>query len=484
MDGNELSAVHIPQQPAPKSAVTIIFLCYTVNPFIISYSSCSYSFTKTMLSRIIRCKILMLMNKNKFFYGWVIVGVSFINLAVIFGIWYSFSVFFVAIIKEFGWSRAATAGVFSCFMLVHSISAVLIGVFLDRLSPRVIFPAAAFIVALGLVASGSINALWQFYLWYGVLTPIGICALGFIAHGMIIPKWFDRQRGLAMGIAMAGIGLGMQLLVPATQFFISSWGWRSAYLALAVLIVVVLVPLNIIFQRKNPEEVGQNPDGAAPFKTLEQSKSSSAPRAVPRTPPIAGTIREAMRTKPFWFLAASFFFTPMAIQGTLIHQVASVVDKGFSAAQGAFFFGLAGIMGSAGKIIFGHLSDMIGREKAFALGLSCAFFGVVSLLLLEPGKGALLYAYAVLFGLGYGSIAPIFPARLADLFLGPHFGKITGVLFVAGGAGGAVGVWLNGKIFDLTASYSISFIISLCAMVMAVTFFKLAGSLKHRQSAL
>ena len=426
----------------------------------------------------------MLTRKNQFFYGWVIVGVSFINLAITFGIWYSFSVFFVAIIKEFGWSRAATAGVFSCFMLVHSISAVLIGAFLDRLSPRVIFPVAACIVATGLFASGSINALWQFYLWYGILTPIGICAIGFIAHGIILPKWFDRQRGLAMGIAMAGIGLGMQLLVPATQFFISSWGWRSAYIALAVLILVVLIPLNIIFQRKNPEEVGQKSDGSTLNKTAKQSKSFSPPRAVPKIPPIAGTIREAMKTKPFWFLAASFFFTPMAIQGTLIHQVASVMDKGFSAAEGAFFFGLAGIIGSAGKIIFGHLSDMIGREKAFALGLSCAFLGVVSLLILEPGRGALLYAYAVLFGLGYGSIAPIFPARQADLFLGPHFGKITGVLSLAGGAGGAMGVWLNGKIFDLTASYSLSFIISLCAIVMAVTFFRLSGSSTHRRSAL
>ena len=416
------------------------------------------------------------MKSDRIFYGWVIVAVSFINLGVVFGIWYSFSVFFVAILKEFGWSRAETAGVFSCFMMVHSLSAVVIGAYIDRLGPRIVFPVASCIVALGLYLSSRIHSLWEFYLWYGVLTSIGVCAIGFIAHGIILPKWFDRKRGLAIGIAMAGVGVGMQLLVPATQFVISDFGWRSAYVMLAVIILLVLFPLNAFFQRKDPGEIGDVPDGAAGRNGADRDsgKAFSSPK------PIAGTIREAVRTRPFWLLSLTFFFTPMAIQGTLIHQVAGVVDKGFSAAQGAFVFGLAGILGSVGKIFFGYLSDRIGREKAFALGIGCAFFGVVSLLLLQPGLHVLLYSFAVLFGLGYGSVAAIFPARTADLFLGPQFGKILGILSLAGGVGGAFGVWVSGKIFDLTASYSLSFMISLAAMAIAIGLFWMAGSPKKK----
>ncbi len=419
----------------------------------------------------------VLIKQNRLFYGWIIVALSFVNLGIIFGIWYSFSVFFVAILDEFGWSRAATAGVFSCFMLVHSGSAIVIGSFLDRFGARVVIPVGACIVALGLFASSRIDALWQLYLWYGVLTPIGVCAVGFIAHGIILPKWFDRKRGLAIGIAMAGIGLGMQVLVPAAQFVIADFGWRTAYCLLAGFILITVLPLNIILQRKDPRVVGQYPDGAHAGEAARNESKGIGPSEPCRTcSPVIWTVHACLRSKQFWFLCAAFFFTPLAVQGTLIHQVASVVDRGFSAVQGAFFFGLAGIMGSVGKILFGWLSDRIGREKAFGIGLGCAFLGVLSLMLLRADWPYLLYGYAILFGLGYGSIAPIIPARTADLFLGPHFGKILGVLSIGGGTGGALGVWLSGKIYDITSNYNASFIISLLSLIVAVFLFRCAGT--------
>jgi len=418
-----------------------------------------------------------LMKQHRFFYGWVIVGLSFVNLGIIFGIWYSFSVFFIPILEEFGWSRAATAGVFSCFMLVHSGSAVIIGSFLDRFGARIVIPLGACIVALGLFASSRIHALWQFYLWYGVLTPVGVCAIGFIAHGIILPKWFNKKRGLAIGIAMAGIGLGMQILVPAAQFTITHLGWRIAYCVLAGFILITVLPLNIFLQRNSPQEIGQNPDGASSGEMADTLPKEAGQPEAPRTcPPRIWTIHECLRSKQFWFLFSAFFFTPLAVQGTLIHQVAGVVDKGFSAAQGAFFFGLAGMAGSVGKIFFGWLSDRIGREIAFGTGLGCAFLGILSLMMLQPEYPYLLYGYAILFGLGYGSIAPIIPSRAADLFLGPHFGRILGVLSIGGGIGGALGVWLSGKIYDITASYNTSFMISLISLVLAVILFRLAGT--------
>lgn len=418
------------------------------------------------------------MSQRRFFYGWIIVAVSFINLAVALGTWYSFSVFFIAVIKEFGWSRAATAGIFSCFMIVHALATFMIGAHIDRFGPRLVFPVAACIAAAGLLMTSRIQSLWEFYLWYGVLTPIGICAVGFIGHGIILPKWFDAKRGLAIGIAMAGSGFGMQLLVPGIQLVISESGWRWAYCILAFVFLTLLVPLNAFLQRKEPGEVGQVPDGTALAERIRVGDRAFGERDPLRTEPLAYTLEEALKNKAFWLLAAGFLFTPIAIQGTFIHQVAYVVDKGFDAAWGAFMFGLVGIMGSVGKILFGHLSDRLRRSEAFALGSGCALLGVWSLLLLEPERGWVLYAFVILFGLGYGSGVAIMPALSADLFLGPHFGKIVAVLYVAGGIGGGFGAWISGVIFDMTASYFASFVISMIAIVLASLFFWRAESQK------
>ena len=155
----------------------------------------------------------------------------------------------------------------------------------------------------------------------------------------------------------------------------------------------------------------------------------------------------------------------------MIHQVAHVVDRGFSAATGAFFFGLAGIIGSAGKIFFGSLSDRIGRDKALTIGISLAFVGIICLMGVRPSLSALLYGYALLFGLGYGAIAPIYPARAADLFQGVHFGTIFGLLSSAAGFGGAAGAWLSGKICDMTGTYQVAFLGVLAAFVVIVILF-------------
>ena len=424
------------------------------------------------------------MKRRRIFYGWTIVGTSFVTLAISFGIWYSFSVFFVAILREFGWSRAATAGVFSLFMVAHSGIAIIIGSLLDRVGPRKVIPFGSMLVVIGLLASSRIQALWQLYLFYGVVTGMGICSIGFISQSILLPNWFLKKRGLAIGIAMAGIGVGMQVLVPITQHIISCFGWRPAYCFLAAITLTIVIPLNAMFQRRNPEEIGELPDGdKMPIEHQGAMKENPLPSSISEPIPAQWTLGNTLRASRFWFLFLTFFFTPMAIQGILIHQVAHVVDRGFSAERGAFFFGLAGIMGSAGKILFGHLSDKIGREKAFAIGIGCTFLGVLSLMGLRPGHGLLLYGYAILFGLGYGSIAPIFPSRAADLFQGAHFGKIYGFLSIAMGLGGATGAWLSGKIFDMTASYQIAFLGVLTVLVLIIFLFWFTSPTPQRERA-
>ena len=418
----------------------------------------------------------------RFYYGWTIVSVSFVTLAIAFGIWYSFSVFFVAILKEFGWSRAATAGVFSAFIMIYSALAIVIGSLLDRFGPRAVLPFGSLFIVIGLLASSRMQTLWQFYLSYGLLTAIGVCSIGHISHSIFLPNWFLMKRGFAVGIAMAGVGVGIIGLVPLSQLIISRLGWRTAYVILATFVLTIVIPINAIFQRKGPEEVGDFPYGQKiSLNTPGSSKHPVQPH--PREDHILKdwTLRETLGTNHFWFLFLTYLFAPFTTQGILLHQVAHVVDKGFSPDRGAFFFGLVGIVGSAGRILFGYISDRVGRERAFITAIGCTFLGILCMLSLQKGYGVLLYGYAIFFGLGYGAIPPLLAVWTADLFHGSQFGKIFGLLSIALGLGGAMSTWIMGKIFDVTASYKIAFMMSLTACVSVVLLFGLSSRGARRQ---
>jgi MFS family permease len=404
------------------------------------------------------------------FYGWTIVGVSFVTLAISFGIWYSFSVFFVAILSDFGGSHASIAGIFSVFIFVHSAAALIVGPLMDRFGPRLVIPVGSAVTSLGLILTSRVDTLWQFYAAYGILTAAGLCTTGFISHSIFLPRWFDKRRGFALGIAMAGAGLGMLVFVPLSEWLISSSGWRTAYCTLAGVVMIVVIPLNIVFQRRSPIEVGDIPDGRRSLsgESLRSSFWEGSPLEFIGQERRLTTILKYDR---FWFLLFAYFVTPLVTQGPLVHQVAHMVDRGYSPRTGAFIFGLTGITGSFGKVLFGYFSDQVGRERALAAGMTCAFLGIFSLMLMERGDMIFPYAYAFLFGLGYGSVAPIYPSRAAELFEGPQFGRVVSFLSIASGIGGGFGTWLYGKIYDITASYKVSFITILFTTVLVVIAF-------------
>jgi MFS family permease len=413
---------------------------------------------------------------TRLYYGWTIVCVSFVTLAIAFGIWYSFSVFFVAILKEFSWGRADTAGVFSVFIMIYSVLAIIIGSLLDRFGPRTVLPFGSLFIVIGLLLSSRMQTLWQFYLSYGFLTAIGECSIGHISHSIFLPNWFLRKRGLAVGIAMAGIGVGVLAIVPLSQFIISQWGWRAAYVVLAGIVLIIVIPANAAFQRKDPEEVGDFIDGQTkPLDTTGYIKTHNLPHLTEAQVKKGWTLRESLGTTHFWFLFLTYLFAPFATQGILFHQVAHMVDKGFSPNRGAFFVGLVGIIGSAAKILFGYFSDKIGRERTLITAIGCTFLGILCMLSLQPGYDFLLYGYSIFFGLGYGAMPPLLAVWSADLFHGDQFGRIFGILSIALGFGGAASTWIIGKIFDLTASYRIAFLISLSACVLVVFLFGLSS---------
>ncbi|MCP4753073.1 MAG: MFS transporter [Proteobacteria bacterium] len=394
-----------------------------------------------------------------FFYGWIIIAIGFVTLGVSFGVWYSFSVFILAIVKEFGWSRAAVSSIFSTFILSQAVAGMVAGYLQDRFGPRIVIPIGTVLLSISLVLTSRSNSLWGFQIAYGLMAGASVSLLGFASHSAFIPKWFERKRGLALGIAMSGIGFGMLFLVPLVEYFISAYGWRNAYLFLAAMVLFLIGPMNMVFARRSPAAINQHPDGDRPGTRHRESLPKRVMKVIDHE--WAGrewTLGQAAVTKRFWLLALSFFTISFAFQGVLLHAVSAMVDAGMASDMAAYYFGIAGITGSVGKILFGYLSDLSGRERIKSLADMIAFLGIVSLMAISLVKGPMPFLFAVFFGLGYGAAAPLIPAVTADIFMGKRFGFIFAMIGIGGGLGGAVGSYVCGLLRDSTGSYTASLV--------------------------
>ncbi len=417
-----------------------------------------------------------------FFYGWIIVFSSFLTLGVVFGVWYSYSVFILVVIKEFGWSTASASSIFSIFIMSQALAGMAAGYLQDRFGPRIVIPAGAMILSLALILTSRAQNLWQFQIFYGFLAGSGISLLGFASHSAFIPKWFERKRGLALGIAMSGIGFGMLLLVPLTEKLITLYGWRDAYIYLACISLFVIAPVNLVFTRRNPAAVNQHPDGDPPDnqqKGIEQKRSMII--IDKKWAAQDWDLRKAVYTKRFWCLTSAFFTISFAFQGTLLHAVSSMVDAGMNRDTAAYFFGIAGIAGSGGKILFGYLSDVLGRERSKSISDVVALVGILALMAAALIQGPTALLFAVFFGLGYGAAAPLIPAITADIFLGRHFGLIFAMIGIGGGIGGALGTYITGLLRDITGSYTVPFAVCCLSLVISSVLVWLSSPGKVRK---
>ena len=410
-------------------------------------------------------------NRHRIYYGWVIVAVSFMTLFLAVGIRYSFGVFFIAILEEYGWGRGETAGAFSLAMVVHALFAPVTGTLVDRFGPRKLFPVGAAFLIVGLVAAGTIRSIWHLYLYFGVFVAIGVNTLSYAPHMSLVPKWFIRKRGLASGMVLAGIGMGAMVILPTTEYIIDSLGWRPAFKVLAALVFFVIIPLTVVFQRRSPEEVGQLPDGMeCEFHTsYDPDHRASDPHCASSHVIKQWSLRAALSTRSFWYVAFNVFCNGFVINLLLVHQAVHVVDRGYSPMFAASLVGLVGLIGSFGGIGWGAMSDRVGREVAYTMGGVAAFLGVLCFLLLEHSPSLwLLYVFVILYGLGFGSFGPMTASATGDLFPGDALGRILAVQSTGFGIGGALGAYAGGYFYDLTGSYSIPFLMLLLGIVLGV----------------
>jgi MFS family permease len=375
-----------------------------------------------------------------------------LTLGITFGLMFSFSVFLVPLLEEFGWSRGLAAGAFSLSAVVQGVLSPLIGTLVDRFGPRRLILGGAAVLGVSCVVGSRITEVWHLYLVTGVLTAVGISAVGWVPSAALMAQWFARRQATMIGLAFSGMGVGVLTIGPLAQWLISTHGWRGAYLILGVGTLALLLPLVWIGVHEAPR--------------------------VPRPAPAPGAaeedadvrVRVALRTRGFWALFLAYMCTPLAVFTIVTHQVAFAVDHGFPRLFVAGIFGLTGFMSIAGRVIFGYAADRIGRALSATISYACTAVGTLGLLSIElwPHPAG-LYVYALLFGLGFGARGPIITAIAASLFPGRRFGAIYGYLSIGNGLGGAIGPWFAGALFDVTGSYRVPFLIA--------TLFCVAGSI-------
>jgi len=401
-----------------------------------------------------------------FFYGWVIIGVAFVTMAIGVTARTAFSLLLPPLIDEFGWNRGMTAGAFSFGFLVSAVLSPMVGRVMDRHGPRPVLLVGVGMLSLGLVLAPSISVPWQLYATLGVLVGGGANLMSYTAHSQFLPHWFVRRRALAISIAFSGVGVGGIVLLPWQQSVILHDGWRAACVAMALLVFLVVGPLGLL-ARGRPEEVGLLPDSGAP--------ASGAGRhgLVIVDPVWAGTewtLARAARTGRFWWLVLGFSCALFAWYAVQVHQTKYLIEVGCSPGLAGWSLGIVSAVAIPGQISLGALSDRLGREWIWTA--ACAGFAVCYAALIGLGISVSLpLLYVMIFSqgfLGYAATSVMGPI-VAEIFEGPHYGTIFGTLTIALIAGGAAGPFVTGVIHDVTGSYRLAFLLAivLCAVSAA-----------------
>ena len=382
---------------------------------------------------------------NSFLYGWWIVFVAAVGLSMGYGpiVTFTFGVFFKLLNQEFGWSRGDISQAFSISLFVMSLVFPFVGRLVDRFGARKVIIPSILLFGLGLMSLSLLSAnIWQLYAVYILLGLVG-GGTAPVPYSNVLSHWFDKRRGLALGVAMVGLGLGAFIMPSLAQMLIASQGWRQAYIVFGLMVMVITIPIVGLFFKETPEMVGLRPDG--------EVISPNHPNANEQK--IGLSAQEARQTHTFWILVGAFFLMSASVHGCLIHLVPLLTDRGISpqlAAGATSLFGAALLFGRVGA---GYLLDYF-----FASSVALCFFcgTALGLLLLWSGvTGTAAVIAAFLVGLGMGAEGDIIAYLIGRYFGLRAFSEIYGYAFGAFTLGGVSGPLLMGRGFDATGSYSL-----------------------------
>jgi MFS family permease len=414
--------------------------------------------------------------RQRLHYGWVIFALSFINLMVEGGVKNTVPVVYVALRDSFHWSAAVTAGVFSLAGLVGGLSAPLLGRLLDRWGARYLFSVGGLLILLGWCASSFATELWQLLLLYSVVATLGENSIASFTTAANLSPWFPRARGRVLGLADVGNPLGAVLFLPLAQWLISTVGWQQTFRLLGVVFCAMLVPANFLLQRRPSRRRDVIDSGQATVRRAQPTRPASPDAISPvntgRKTPVAVAPtpdRPLWRQPPVCFLILARLFASLGTHLTSVHLVAFFVSSGYDPLLAASAIAGVGLISVVGRPLSGALSDVLGREVMYTLGLGMHISAIVLMLALGNGQSMWpVLLFVGLSGLSDGIGGLVVGAKAADLFPTTRLGSVMGLIQMGRGLGMMVGPLLGGLLFDRQGNYVLAFFIAVVLVIVAI----------------
>jgi MFS family permease len=376
------------------------------------------------------------------FSGWIVAASSSFLILVIAGsAFYSSSVYLVPLQETFNTNRTVIAQAFAIISLLTGILMPLVGWFVDRWGTKRCLLIGLSGIAFTFFLLSRMTLLWHFYILVivqGLFQPFA----GGIPNQTIVGRWFIKKRGRAMGLIGSGIGLGGLLIPWLLGSIIEAFSFRIAYLAAALFIALVCIPITIFLIKDKPEDVGQAPDGI-PF--FEDKKTENVQGA---------TFKQAIKTVSLWSLLIGSAFAHAIVGIISLHLPAMLQDNGLSLSLASAFLGFMLGLSVIGRLVIGELSDRFRPRYLFMI--TAAGMGCFSLLMLNPAAAVSRIVFVILFGFCMGGMTTLVPLAVQTIFGVRAFGKIYGIITMATAVAVAGGNFLGGLLHDIIGDYSLA----------------------------
>lgn len=389
---------------------------------------------------------------KKLFYGFIVVAACFVVMVMVYGLNYSFGVFFKPVAADFGWSKATTSGAYSMMAFLSGIMGIFAGRITDKYGGRMIGIICALAMGGGFLLLSRLASLWEFYLYYSVIIGIGV---GSSWPGlMVVPaKWFKARRGLMTGIVASGVGVGTLITPPIASWLIENYSWNVSYASLGIAALVV-IGIVAWFIKKDPAKVGQRIYG---------DDSIPVEGGVTLLPGLS--VPQALRTARFYIACAIYLCFGYCLISILIHIAPHAGEMGISPTIAATIVSVIGGASILSRVLVAGASDRFGVKATLIFSL--ALLPIALVLLQFVSTLPVLYIFAALFGFSYGGIMSLMSLVTARLFGLRAVGVLMGVVTLLYTIGGAIGPSATGYIYDITGSYSTAFWIATAVAVLA-----------------
>jgi OFA family oxalate/formate antiporter-like MFS transporter len=390
-------------------------------------------------------------SSSRVFYGWFVVAAAFAVTFVGFGSAYTFSAFVESLQKDFAASRGSVSLVFSLAGFLYFGLGIVSGPLADRWGSRRLAVIGMLLTGGGLAIASTAHSLAEVYAAYGLGVGLGV-GCSYVPVVGAVQRWFLRRRGFASGLAVSGIGVGTLVMPPLAALLIDALGWRTAYLVLGALAAVVGAGMALMIEN-DPRDRGLGPDGDA----LQSGAQSMRPAGA--------SMREAIRSRRFAVLYAACLICSFGVFVPFVHLVPYAMDHGVPQSSAVLLLGVIGVGSTAGRFFLGGLADRMGRQ----LALLTMFVGMALALSVWALSTYFwsLAAFAFGYGVFYGGWVAVLPAVVMDHFGGRNVSAIIGVLYTSVAFGTLVGPSAAGFAFDLSHSYALAILASVCANMIA-----------------